>query len=182
MLEFSYSQIKNNNPLVEVDEDVTLSDGFFERAKDLLIDAKNVHVKGQFFYDEPFVTGNFTVEGDVTVPSTRSLKPVELHQEFNFTENYSEVKPTQEQLEEEDTIIQIENDKIDLQTAIEDNLLLSLPSVVLTREEKDDDLYPEGKGWKVVSEERHEEESKEKGNPAFAKLKGLFDDEKNSEK
>ena len=179
MLEYSFSQIKNDrNPLVEVDEDVELSPEFFERSKDLLIDAKDIHVKGQFFYDEPFVTGNFTVTADVVVPSTRSLKPVSLHQEFNFTENYSEVKPTQEQLEDEETIIQVKNDRIDLQKAIEDNLLLSLPSVVLTKEEDEKNIYPEGQGWKVISEQEHENEVKEKVNPAFASLKHMFDEDK----
>ena len=176
MLNYSFSKIKNDrNPLVEVDEDVELSPEFFERSKELLNDAKNVHVKGQFFYDEPFVTGNFTVTADVVAPSTRSLTPVPMHQEFNFTENYSEVKPTQEQLEDEETIIQVKDDQIDLQTAIEDNLLLSLPSVVLTKEEEEKDIYPEGQGWKVISEQDHENEAKEKVNPAFASLKHLFD-------
>lgn len=64
------------------------------------------------------------------------MKPVKLHQEFNFTENYSEVEPTQEQLDEEDTIVTVKDDKIDLQKAVEDNLLLSLPSVILTPQEK----------------------------------------------
>lgn len=177
MLKYSFSQIKNDrNPLVEVDEDVELSPEFFERSKELLTDAKNVHVKGQFFYDEPFVTGNFTVTGDVVVPSTRSLKPVSMHEEFNFTENYSEVKPTQEQLEDEETIIQIKDDKIDLQTAIEDNLLLNLPSVVLTEDEEKGN-YPEGQGWKVISEQEHEDENKNKVNPAFASLKHMFDED-----
>ena len=130
MLKFSYSQIKNSrNPLTHVDENVELSKEFFDRSKELLEDAKNVHVTGDFFYDEPFVTGNFTVEADVVVPSTRSLKPVKMHQKFNFTENYSEVEPTQEQLDEEDTIVTVKDDTIDLQKAVEDNLLLSLPSV-----------------------------------------------------
>lgn len=178
MLEYSFTQIKNsNNPLTQVNQDVELSHDFFDRSKELLISADDVHVDGQFFYDEPFVTGNFTVEANVVVPSTRSLKPVSLHQKFNFTENYSEVKPTQEQLDEEDTIITIEDDKIDLQKAIEDNLLLSLPSVVLTKAEKDDDLYPEGEGWKVVSEKDHQEAEQNKVNPAFEKLRNLFDDE-----
>lgn len=178
MLKYSFSQIKNDrSPLVEVDEDVELRPEFFERSKNLIIDAKNVHVKGQFFYDEPFVTGNFTVTADVVAPSTRSLAPVSMHQDFNFTENYSEVKPTPEQLEDEETIIQVKDDQIDLQTAIEDNLLLSLPSVVLTKDEDKKEIYPEGQGWKVVSETEHENEAKEKVNPAFASLKHLFDDE-----
>lgn len=182
MLNFSYSQIKNSrNPLTHVDEDVELSKDFFDRSKELLEDAKNVHVSGDFFYDEPFVTGNFTVEADVIAPSTRSLKPVKLHQEFNFTENYSEVEPTQEQLDEEETIVTVKDDKIDLQKAVEDNLLLSLPSVILTPQEKSEGDFPEGEGWKVISQAAYQEEQSNKENPAFAKLKDLFKDEKNKE-
>lgn len=182
MLNFSYSQIKNSrNPLTHADEDVELSKDFFDRSKELLEDAKNVHVSGDFFYDEPFVTGNFTVEVDVVAPSTRSLKPVKLHQKFNFTENYSEVEPTQEQLDEEDTIVTVKDDKIDLQKAVEDNLLLSLPSVILTPQEKNEGDFPEGKGWKVISQAAYQEEQSNKENPAFAKLKDLFKDEKNKE-
>ncbi|MBP2056850.1 uncharacterized protein J2Z60_000012 [Lactobacillus colini] len=175
MLNYSYSQIKNSkNPVTHVDSDVELSSEFFERSKELITKAKNVHVTGDFFYQEPFVTGNFRVTADVEVPSTRSLKPVELHQDFTFTENYSDVKPTQEQLEEEDTIIMVEDDLIDLQTAVEDNLLLSLPSVVLTKDEKEKGIFPEGKDWRVISEKEYQEEKSGQENPAFAKLKDFF--------
>lgn len=178
MLKFSYLQIKNSrNPLTHVDENVELSKEFFDRSKELLEDANNVHVTGDFFYDEPFVTGNFTVEADVVAPSTRSLKPVEMHQKFSFTENYSEVEPTQEQLDEEDTIVTVKDDTIDLQKAVEDNLLLSLPSVILTPEEEAKGDFPEGEGWKVVSQEAYKEQQSNKENPAFAKLKDLFKDE-----
>ena len=85
MLKFSYLQIKNSrNLLTHVDENVELSKEFFDRSKELLEDANNIHVTGDFFYDEPFVTGNFTVEADVVAPSTRSLKPVKMHQKFNI--------------------------------------------------------------------------------------------------
>lgn len=177
MLNYSYSQIKNSrNPLTHIDSDVELRAEFFERSKELLNKAENVHVSGDFFYQEPFVTGNFTVKADVEAPSTRSLKPVKLHQNFTFTENYSDVKPTQEQLEEEDTIIKVENDLIDLQTAVEDNLLLSLPSVILTEDEKENGDFPAGNEWRVVSEKEYQEEKSEQENPAFAKLKDLFKD------
>lgn len=56
MLKFSYLQIKNSrNLLTHVDENVELSKEFFDRSKELLEDANNIHVTGDFFYDEPFV-------------------------------------------------------------------------------------------------------------------------------
>ena len=177
MLTYSYSQIRNSHaPLTHIDTDVELSPEFFERSKNLIIDAKNVHVTGDFFYQEPFVTGNFTVNADVVAPSTRSLEPVKFHEEFSFTENYSETEPTQEQLEEEETIVVVKDDKIDLQTAVEDQLLLHLPSVILTEEEEKDDIFPKGDDWKVISEEDYQNEQSNRENPAFAKLKDLFKD------
>ena len=151
---------------------------YFKRSKDLLIDAKNVHLSGDLFYEEPFVTGSFHATADLVVPSSRSLKPVDYHEDFTFTENYIDRKPTKVELEDNDTIVQVENDMIDLQTAVEDNILLHIPVTILTPEEKEKDVYPEGNGWEVVSQATFDEGKKNQINPAFAKLKNLFDDKK----
>ena len=183
MLELSFSRIRNSSePLTHIERDVEMRPEFFKRSKDLLIDAKNVYVSGDLFYQEPFVTGNFHVTADLVVPSSRSLQPVKYHEDFTFTENYLDRKPTKEELEDNDTIVKIENDVIDLQTAIEDNMLLSIPTTILTPEEKEKDIYPEGKGWGVVSESAFEEGKKNQVNPAFAKLKVLFDNNENNKK
>ena len=110
------------------------------------------------------------------------MQPVKYHEDFTFTENYLDRKPTKEELEDNDTIVKIENDVIDLQTAIEDNMLLNIPTTILTPEEKEKDIYPEGKGWEVVSESAFEEGKKNQVNPAFAKLKVLFDNNENNKK
>ncbi len=121
MLELSFSRIQNSKePLTHIERDLEMRPEFFKRSKDLLIDAKNVKVSGDLFYQEPFVTGSFHVTADLVVPSSRSLKPVDYHEDFTFTENYLDRKPTKEELEENDTIVQVENDQIDLQTAVED--------------------------------------------------------------
>lgn len=98
MLTYSFLNIENSKePLVYVDQDVKFEADFFDRAKDFILDIKNVHIKGQFFYQDPFVTGNFEVEYDVIVPSTRSLKPVSIKNSFTFTENYAEVLPSEDE-------------------------------------------------------------------------------------
>ena len=61
-------------------------------------------------------------------------------------------------------------------------MLLSIPTTILTPEEKEKDIYPEGKGWEVVSESAFEEGKKNQVNPAFAKLKVLFDNNENNKK
>lgn len=183
MLEISFSKIQNSSePLVHLEKEVTMRPEFFKRSKDLLIDAKNVHLTGDLFYQEPFVTGNFHVTADLVVPSSRSLKPVEYHEDFTFTENYIDRKPTKEELEDNDTIVVVDNDKIDLQTAVEDNILLNIPVTILTPEEKEKNIYPEGQGWEVISEAAFEEGKKNQVNPAFAKLKVLLDDKDNKKK
>ena len=57
------------------------------------------------------------------------------------------------------------------------------PSISIPKaEEKEKDIYPEGKGWGVVSESAFEEGKKNQVNPAFAKLKVLFDNNENNKK
>lgn len=186
MLTINFSNVKNSpNPLTHIDKDLEMRPEFFNRSKDLLIKAENVHVDGDLFYDEPYVTGNFHVTADLVVPSSRSLDPVKYHEDFSFTENYSETTPTKQELEDNpDPIVKVEDDVIDLQTAIEDNILLHIPTTILTPEEEKDDIFPEGNGWEVVSEASFEEGKKNQVNPAFAKLKVLLDnqDDKNSDK
>lgn len=163
MLSLNYLKIKNSSaPLVHIEREVEVRPEFLQRAKDLLYQVKNIQVTGDLFYQEPFVTGNFKVTADLEVPSSRSLKPVKYHEEFTFTENYSQDKPTKDELDENpDPIVQIKHDQIDLQTAVEDNILLNIPTTILTKEEREKDIYPEGHDWEVVSEKNFEEGKKE---------------------
>lgn len=183
MLSINYLKIKNSKaPLTHIERDVETRAEFLERSKKLLFEAKNIHVTGDLFYQEPYVTGNFKVTADLVVPSSRSLKPVPYHEEFNFTENYTQDKPNKEELDESLDPIVLVKDEIDLQTAIEDNILLNIPTTILTDEEKNDGLYPEGKDWEVVSEKSFEEGKKNQINPAFAKLKILLNNDDSENK
>ena len=106
MLELSFSRIQNSKePLTHIERDLEMRPEFFKRSKDLLSDAKNVKVSGDLFYQEPFVTGSFHVTADLVVPSSRSLKPVDYHEDFTFTENYIDRKPTKEELEEKEIVL-----------------------------------------------------------------------------
>ena len=50
MLTYSFLNIENSKePLVYVDQDVKFEADFFDRAKDFILDIKNVHIKCQFF-------------------------------------------------------------------------------------------------------------------------------------
>lgn len=186
MLKYSFNQIADRkNPLLQVDEKVEFGSDFFTRAKDLILTVDEANVAGQIFYDEPFVFAQVHVIAEITVPSSRSLLPVPLKLDFKFLEAYTKDTPSQEDMEAIETIIELTDDEIDLQTAIEDHLLLHIPLQNLTDEEKERDIMPSGNDWEVVSESeftaKKEEEQKERVNPAFAKLQGLFDDSNSSD-
>ncbi|APT17976.1 hypothetical protein FC62_GL001373 [Amylolactobacillus amylotrophicus DSM 20534] len=179
MLKYNFSQVADQkNPLIQVDEAISFGPDFFERAKELIISVEKANVTGQIFYDEPFVFAQMHVVADITVPSSRSLNSVPLKLDFKFLEAYTKETPSQEDLEAIDTIIELEDDLIDLQTAVEDHLLLHIPLQNLTKEELEQDLMPKGDDWEVVSESKFLEQQKQeqvtKINPAFEKLKGLF--------
>lgn len=177
MLKYDFAQLRANKDVpTKIDQDVEVTEEFLNRSKGLLISASNVHVLGYFFNDAENVTGSFEVEADVVAPSTRSLKPVKLHQSFSFNESYTEEHKTAEELAEEPELMPIQDGIIDLQEAIEDNLLLSLPSQILTEDEKAGNSFPKGQGWQVLSQDKAESEKKNQVNPAFAKLKSLLND------
>lgn len=183
MLTINFSQIKNNRePITSLKQEAQVRPEFLERSKDLVYEVKNVLVTGQLFYNSPYVTGDFQVKTKLVVPSSRSLAPVDFEQDFHFTENYTEDEVSKEKLDESEIpIVKVDDDKIDLQTAIEDNILLNIPITILTPEEEKENVYPEGDGWSVISEEAFDKSKKDRVNPAFAKLKTLFDENNNGE-
>lgn len=177
MLSLNFSQIKmSRDPLTHIESEVKMRPEFLERSKKLIYQVKEVMLTGDLFYSEPYVTGDFRVKTKIVVPSSRSLAPVNYQQNFHFSENYTEAEIPKEELDgSEIPIVKVENDLIDLQTAIEDNILLNIPITILTPEEEKEDLYPKGNGWSVISQEEYNESKKNKVNPAFAKLSVLLD-------
>lgn len=182
MFTINFSQVKNSKePITSVKQEVQVRSEFLERSKNLVYEVKNVIVTGQLFYNSPYVTGDFRVKTKLVVPSSRSLAPVDFKQDFRFSENYTEDNVSKEKLDESEIpIVKVDDDKIDLQTAIEDNILLNIPITILTPEEEKEDIYPEGEGWSVISEETFDKSKQDRVNPAFAKLKTLFDENNNN--
>ncbi|MFC4772387.1 YceD family protein [Enterococcus hermanniensis] len=120
----------------------------------------------------------------VTVPSARSLEPVDLPLDLSV----DEVFMTREQwssLEDErdEEILVIDNDTIDLTDSIEDNILLAIPMQVFSEEELQSKDLPKGNDWVVVSEEEYlqKKESAETIDPRLAKLSELFNESEDNE-
>lgn len=184
MLKYSFNQLASkSSQITDVDEDVKFDNNFFIRAQDLLIDVKSAHVNGTLAYDAPYVFAQLHVTANVVAPSTRSLKKVDVPIDFKFTEAYTKDHPTEEDFESLGTIIEITSDEIDLQTAVEDNILLNMPIQILTDEEKEHDVMPSGQDWQVISENDYQKslDDKKVENSPFSKLQNMFDDDQKTD-
>ncbi|GAX05800.1 DNA-binding protein [Secundilactobacillus pentosiphilus] len=164
---------------LKFDEALDLKADLMERYPDEVLDVTPVHINGMVS-----VEGNGDalfyahVKATLTVPSTRSLAPVELPADFDVTEFYVDSQAALSRYEKTDVVLVVNNDEIDVDKAIADNLLLQIPMQVLTKAEQSADQLPEGQGWEVTIEgDQDAEESDSKTvDPRLAKLKNFFDD------
>ncbi|WP_334333009.1 MULTISPECIES: YceD family protein [unclassified Companilactobacillus] len=139
-----------------------------------------VEVAGQLFNDHGLVISDVKVETTLTVPSTRSLLPVDLPINIRINEAYNIDNVSDEELEDYNVVIPIDDDNptINVYESIIDNILLSIPTKVLTEKEETENIMPSGKNWSVISEDEfNKQKEDEHVNPEFAKLKNLFNDD-----
>ncbi|KRN03889.1 DUF177 domain-containing protein [Holzapfeliella floricola] len=177
MLKYNFSDlIRYENQFTSVEQDIDLTDVLKERTKNMIEEAKHVQVTGELINDQPFVISRLHVKVDLVVLSTRSLTPIRYPLSFSFDEAYTDTKPREEDFDLYGTIIEVENDKVELQKAIEDNIILNLPTKILTEEEKQNDEMPSGNTWQVMSEEDYFEQKEKTKTSPFAKLGDLLED------
>lgn len=179
MLSFKPDELqKFKNHPTEFNETLDLSKDLKARDERVL-DVSPVKVKGHIFYDKGLWYTDFDVATNVTVPSTRSLEPVEVEIASHFTEAYQEDPNEELDIDDEEMVMDLDEDGINIEQAAADNILLSIPTRVLTEEEAEGNNMPQGQDWQVVSEEEYlEEQDKPKPNAEFAKLKDLFKEDK----
>ncbi|MTV82641.1 YceD family protein [Secundilactobacillus folii] len=163
---------------MKFDEVLELKSTLMERYPEEVLDVTPVHIKGMVSVE----TGGDVmlyahIKATLTVPSTRSLTPVELPTDFDITEFYVASQAALERYEESDVVLVVEDDVIDVDKAIADNLLVQIPMRVLTKAEREADQLPEGKGWTVTLEGQAEESDSKSVDPRLAKLKDFFDDD-----
>ena len=142
----SYIDEQEVNGLIEIPQDLISSS--------LITELKNIQIDGELFLDENDnlnLTGKLT--GTMILRDDITLEPVE----YNFDTFLEEI------LEKKQNIL-------DITDILWQNILVEIPSKVRST---DEDINLEGDGWRVISEERFNQERNKLNNP-FANLDELL--------
>ena len=149
---FSISEIKKNPDGISFNVSLDIKEKLAERNKDVL-DVKGIFVQGNVSYDDGLYLLNYTLDYTITLPSSRSMLPVDVHQIEEVSEVFIEAVDihAKEDLVRENLILVLEEDYIDLEESAIDNMLLTIPMQVLSEEEQNSDTMPSGNSWSVLT-------------------------------
>lgn len=176
---FSISEIKKNPDGINFNSVLEIKEKLMERNKDVL-DVKGIFVQGTISYDDGLYLLNYTLDYTITLPSSRSMLSVDVHQVEEVSEIFIEAVDihAKEDLVRENLVLVLEEDYIDLEESAIDNILLTIPMQVLSEEEQNSDTMPSGNSWSVLTEEQYDalQDKKKKENNPFSALNGLFED------
>ena len=176
---FSISEIKKNSDGISFNSVLEIKEKLIERTKDVL-DVKEIFVQGTISYDDGLYLLNYTLDYTITLPSSRSMLPVDVHQVEEVSEIFIDAADihAKEDLVRENLVLVLEEDYIDLEESAIDNILLTIPMQVLSEEEQNSYKMPSGNSWSVLTEEQYNalQNKKKKENSPFSALNGLFED------
>ncbi len=117
-------------------------------------DLKELKIIGTLKIDEEnelIINGNIT--GTMTLKDDLTLKPVD----YNFNAEFEDNIPEKQNI-------------LDITDILWQNIVIEMPSKVHSA---DEEKYPSGDGWRVISEEEYDKERNESNNP-FANLEELL--------
>lgn len=182
-MKWALNELNNyqDDPL-QINGTVDLSQSLKKRDKEI-ISVDPIEINGVVEVDKSsvyYVT--VMVSTRLTLPSTRSLEPVDISLTFSFSEIYlgAHSSVSESEFGPNEIVERLTEDILDLRKPIEDAILTNKPTQVFTDEERTSEKLPSGKNWKVLTEDKHSEanftSSEEEGDPRMAVLKDLFPD------
>ncbi|MBR1377305.1 MAG: DUF177 domain-containing protein [Bacilli bacterium] len=159
-MEFDLKRLLNN-----IDKEILIDKTYSFDKEELkgtdIINLDNVSIKGNITKNNlNNLIINLEIKGIMVLPCSLTLVPVDYPFDINVDGNLEEML---EDLEEIDK--KIEN-SLDILPIIWENILMEIPSKVVSPDAKDIELS--GDGWKLIKEEEKRE------NPELAKLKDLL--------
>ena len=174
-----------NEPLV-IDTTIELASTLLKRDETIL-DVGPAKVVGTMTVEPKEYIAQVQVDVVLTLPSSRSLQPVDYPMSIAFDEIYMipEEYALVKGIEGYEHAIVLDSTTIDLREAIEDYILLNIPLQVLTDEEMASDELPTGDSWTIMSEEdylyQQMETQAQTIDPRLAKLSAMLDNNEESE-
>ncbi|MFD1484173.1 YceD family protein [Lacticaseibacillus baoqingensis] len=177
MLKFTVAELaKYKHEPLHVTETLDVKEALMTRDPEIL-DVSAIQLDAYISADDGDFLLSATLAGSLTVPSTRSLEPVSLPLDFSFSEVYVQADDRKDKYENGELVITMEDDELDLQAAVLDHILLSIPMQVLTPQEAAGTAMPSGEDWEVVAEDDFKalQQDEKAADSPFAKLQGLFD-------
>ena len=178
-VKISLKQLENSQGMpVYFEEEMQVEDNLKSR-DDTILAVSPAVAKGFLVYQNETVIAQFTCAVDITLPSSRSLEPVVVPLSIEIVERYIPKGTSFEEQELTEIVIPLETDWIDLQPAVEDHILLSIPLQVLSPEELSEDRMPSGQDWEVISQDelslRRTVAKEQHIDPRLAALQSFFD-------
>lgn len=178
-MKISLKQLENSQGMpVYFEEEMQVEDNLKSR-DDTILEVSPALAKGFLVYQNETVIAQFTCAVDITLPSSRSLEPVVVPLSIEIVERYIPKGTSFEEQELTEIVIPLETDWIDLQPAVEDHILLSIPLQVLSPEELSEDRMPSGQDWEVISQDelslRRTVAKEQQVDPRLAALQSFFD-------
>lgn len=175
-MEWYFTELRKHKEPFQFDETMDLEQSLVERFPDVVIKCSPINFKGTVTIERDSVIIDAEISCDLTVPSSRSLKPVHMNLDFFISEIYVDNPSIIDSFAKEEVVMLVEDDVISVDKLIEDNIVLQVPMQVLTPEEEKEGVMPSGAEWQVISEMDVESEHEKQVDPRLAKLKGLLED------
>ncbi len=136
--------LTNQSSRIYLDSEVNIPKNLLDGSR--IDDLKNITLKGDMTLNEDnelVLTAN--VKGIMVLKDDLTLEPVE----YNFDTDIEENLPNNQNF-------------LDITDILWQNILVEIPSKVRST---DEDIYLSGDGWRVISEDRYNEERSKNNNP-----------------
>lgn len=143
--------ILNNKSKINIDDKINFPKEDLKKAG--ILDLKEVNIKGEITVDFDEYLLNLNVKGEMVLPCSLTLEPVDYPFDIKIEENLNEIiKKTQK--------------TIDILPIIWENILMEIPMKVVSPKAKN--MKTKGDGWELITD------SESKANNSLAKLKDLL--------
>ena len=179
-MKYTVQQIKAHpEDIMIINQEVDVTEELQQRHCEFEV-VRAPHVEGYFAQDGNEIVLHGTIDVSLKVPSTRTLKPVEMRLNIPIRERYLLSDDIDNLEDYEETVIVLEEPEINLAEVVTDLIIINIPMKVYDDAE-DDQHLPEGTDWQVVTEEQFVALQKAKqadtSQSPFAQLQHLFDDQ-----